>query len=69
VADGFPTQLKSILYQEGRRQSWLAERAGLTESRMSYIVNGLRPSEDEARRIAEALGRDSGDVFPTEAAA
>ena len=69
MADGFPTQLKSILYQEGRRQSWLAERAGLTESRMSYIVNGLRPSEDEARRIAEALGRDRGDVFPTEAAA
>lgn len=62
MQNGHPTPLKRILDEEGRKQRWLARRTGIDESRMSNIVHGRIPSDDEARAIAEALGRD--DVFP-----
>lgn len=60
------TPLRHILSEEGRKQSWLAERTGIHYSRLSLIVNGLHPSQSEAKAIAEALGRSVKAVFPPE---
>lgn len=52
------TPLKRILMDEGRRQSWLAERTGIDQADISRIVRGgMHPGEDRARRIAQVLGR------------
>lgn len=59
----YPTELKRILEEEGRKQAWLARRAGISTSRLSHIVNGLHPSEDEASALARALGRAVGDIW------
>lgn len=64
---GPPTRLAAIIRDEGRKQSWLSERTGINPSRLSFIVNGLRPRDDEATAIAGALGRPVEDVFPPEA--
>lgn len=58
------TRLGFILWDEGRKQIWLADRTAIDKARLSNIVNGLHPSNDEAVAIAEALGRKVDDVFP-----
>lgn len=63
------TPIKRILEEEGRSQRWLAERAGIHESWMSLIVNrGWKPSEDDAQKIADVLGRDINELWPAVAA-
>ena len=59
-----PTPLKRILLDEGRRQSWLAERTGIDQATLSRIVNGLHPSEANAQKIAANLGRQIEDLWP-----
>lgn len=54
----------------GRRepQYALAARAGMSETRLSRIVQGrLQPTPAERKRIAEALGIPEADLFPTAA--
>lgn len=58
------TRLGEILETEGRMQSWLASRVGVTRSRMSDYVNGLHVPDDRKVAIAQALGREIEDVFP-----
>ncbi len=60
-----PTPLKRILQDEGRRQAWLAERAGLDQATLSRIVTGrLVPTDREREAIAKALGRDVDELWP-----
>jgi transcriptional regulator with XRE-family HTH domain len=68
MADGtYRTPLQRIIVEEGRRQSWLAERVGISQSRMSLIVNGLHVDDDNLRTaIAEALRRPVDEIFPPE---
>lgn len=63
------TPLKTVLTEEGRKQSWLSERTGIEKSRLSYIVNGLHPRDDEAAAIAAALGRQINELWPSAVAA
>lgn len=58
------TPLKRILTEDGRRQNWLAEQAGISEARLSRIVNGLQCDEGTRQSIADALGRKVCEVFP-----
>lgn len=61
-----PTRLAEILALEGRKQSWLAEQAGVHPSDLNRIVNGrMNATEVERSRIAAALGRQVADVFDT----
>lgn len=64
------TALKQILVSEGRKQVWLCEQTGISETHMSAIVNrGFIPPQHLREAIATALGRTAEDVFPSEVAA
>jgi transcriptional regulator with XRE-family HTH domain len=63
------TPLKRILLEEGRKQSWLAEKVGIDQPTLSRIVNGLHCDAATCERIALALGRDVAELFPDRAAA
>lgn len=59
------TPLKRILEDEGRRQSWLARITGIDQADISRMANrGMHPSQDEAQRIAAALGRQVSELWP-----
>lgn len=59
------TPLKRILEDEGRRQSWLARTTGIDQADISRMANrGMHPSQDEAQRIADALGRQVSELWP-----
>lgn len=53
-----------ILADEGRRQSWLAERIGYDQAHISRIKSGLLTATPTFRaRCAEALGRPESELF------
>ena len=52
------TKLADVLAEEGRKARWLADRAQVSESHLSRVVNGERlVTPSVAERIAAALGR------------
>jgi len=52
-----PTRLKLAIVQKGILQADLARDAGLTESRLSRLVNGrAAPREYELKNLSSALG-------------
>ncbi|MRG96522.1 helix-turn-helix domain-containing protein [Polyangium spumosum] len=54
------TALKRVLVETGIPQYQVAQRAGLTETRLSRLATGrATPTEDELQRLAEALGVDT----------
>ncbi len=57
------TPLGRILREEGRRQSWLAERVGVDQATMSRYVHGLHVPDDKRAAIAAALGREPSELF------
>ena len=63
------TPLKRVLTEEGRKQSWLADRAGIDPTTLSRIVNGLHADDATREKIAAALGREIGELWPEERAA
>jgi transcriptional regulator with XRE-family HTH domain len=49
-------KLAAVIREQGRRQDWLAARAGISEALLSRLLRGERNvSEDVARRLAYAL--------------
>lgn len=53
----FATNLKAVLDEQGRRQDWLAEQIGVSESFMSRVIRGhCVIMRDRAERAAVALG-------------
>lgn len=51
------TALSDVLRDQGRNQKWLAGRIGVTEAKMSRVVNGLSWLDGErAQRVAMILG-------------
>lgn len=58
------TPLKRILQDEGRKQSWLAERVGIDQATMSRIVNGFHADDPTRDAIAQALGRTIEELWP-----
>jgi transcriptional regulator with XRE-family HTH domain len=56
----------AILSSPLRTQIRLGASAGIGEARVSRIVNGWsQPTDDERKRIAEALNRDAAELFPS----
>lgn len=59
------TPLKRVLAEEGRRQTWLAERIGADPTQVWGWVHGLHvPQEATRLRIAEVLGRTTEELWP-----
>lgn len=60
------THLKSVLSAQGRKQTWLAKQAGVSQRLISYLLTGERTASAEvAERIALALGVPLFFVFDT----
>ena len=54
----------AIMDDEGRRISWLAQRAGYTRVYLSYVKAGKRHGSARFRaRCAAALGRSVAELF------
>lgn len=62
--NGPVTRLGQILEEEGRYQTWLAEKVGISRATLNRYVKGLHVPDDKRALIAEALGREISDVFP-----
>lgn len=59
------TPLKRALDEDGRRQTWLAERLGTDSRQVWGWVHGIHvPSVETRQRIADLLGRSVDDLFP-----
>jgi transcriptional regulator with XRE-family HTH domain len=57
------TKIKLARLSRNQRQFEVAARAGLNQSRLSWIENGHdSPRPDELERIARALGVDLADL-------
>lgn len=59
-----PTPLKLAIVAAGLTQRDVATRLGLSDSRMSMIVNGLRCDDELQASIAEIVGRPVGELWP-----
>ncbi len=60
------TPLARVLEEEGRKQSWLAERTGIDRGMLNRYVHGLHCPQDRQQAIAEALGRTVDELFPVQ---
>lgn len=60
-----PTPLRLAIVKSGRTQREIADEVGLSEARMSQIVNG-HWNADEATRLnlSAALGRNVDELWP-----
>ena len=59
-------QSKVAQYLEGQgiKQSWLAQKTGLTDNMISGILNGKRKmTADEFVRICKAIGKNPNDFM------
>lgn len=62
------TPLRLAIVESGRTQREIADEVGLSESRLSLIVNGRRHCDDRMReKIAAALGRKISELWPERA--
>lgn len=62
------TPLKIAIVQSGRPQREIAAEAGMHESHLSRIVNGLHADDATWERLARVLGRRIGDIQPSNTA-
>ncbi len=56
--------LKIAVIERRITQREVAKRAGIGEVRLSLIVRGAEPTDDERRSIAKVLRRTIADLFP-----
>jgi len=57
--------LRAIREGQRRTQLWLGEQIGSNQSFISNLENGLiEPNQDEAEKIAQALGTITSLIFP-----
>jgi hypothetical protein len=56
--------LAAVLAAQGRKQSWLAERLGVSSSLLCLIIGGAKTvGRDRGQQIADALGVPFGLLF------
>ncbi len=59
------TPLGRVLAEEGRKLTWLAAQVGASKQEVWRWVHGLHaPVPSMQERIANALGRDIGELWP-----
>ena len=57
-------RLKEILDERGIKQTWVAEKTGVTRQTISNLINDrFCPSIELAFKICDALGLQINDVF------
>ncbi|MHB9004743.1 MAG: helix-turn-helix transcriptional regulator [Coriobacteriia bacterium] len=62
---GERNELRKLLMDRGIKQTWLADRAGITDTALSEIVTGKRtPTLPVAKRIARVLKMRVEDIWP-----
>ncbi len=62
---GEGNRLRDILQERGIKQTWLADRAGITYQALSDIVREKRtPTLPVAKRIARVLALRVEDIWP-----
>lgn len=63
------TPLQIALFEAGIPQYRIAQRAGIDETRLSRVAVGrIKPTPDERRRIAAAVGKAEAELFEDEPA-
>lgn len=59
------TPLKRVLEEEGRKASWLARQVGVHPGSLQRWLDGTSvPTEENQRKVADALGRTVEELFP-----
>ena len=58
------SKIAQYLEEQGIKQSWLAQKTGLTDNMISGILNGKRKmTADEFVRICKAIGKSPNDFM------
>ena len=58
------SKVAQYLEEQGIKQSWLAQKTGLTDNMISGILNGKRKmTADEFVRICKAIGKNPNDFM------
>ncbi len=58
------SKIAQYLEEQGIKQSWLAQKTGLTDNMISGILNGKRKmTADEFVRICKAIGKNPNDFM------
>lgn len=58
------TKIKIVLMEQGRRQDWLANQVGVSQSTVTRWLKGELPiRSDHATKIAQVLGVPFGLLF------
>ena len=58
------SKVAQYLEERGIKQSWLAQKTGLTDNMISGILNGKRKmTADEFVRICKAIGKNPNDFM------
>lgn len=58
------SKVAQYLEEHGIKQSWLAQKTGLTDNMISGILNGKRKmTADEFVRICKAIGKNPNDFM------
>jgi transcriptional regulator with XRE-family HTH domain len=54
------------MFNEGFTVSKLAEQSGVNRKTIAAVLDGRRPRADVAKKLADAFGVQSTDLFPME---
>jgi len=55
-------RIAQVMKEEGRSQTWLAQKLGVTQAMVSRLLMGKKYWTEKHKRLAvEALGRESGN--------
>ncbi len=61
-----PTPLKRAIFEAQRTQRAIAAEVGIDPGHLSRIVNGLHAEQATRLKIANALGRNVCELFPSD---
>tara|TARA_R110002020_G_scaffold448473_1_gene661300 strand:- start:249 stop:467 length:219 start_codon:yes stop_codon:yes gene_type:complete len=58
-------KIKEIIKREGRKQKWVAQKIGVSETDVSsYIANRRRPNHDRLTALCKLLNCKIVDLYP-----
>jgi len=58
-------KIKEIIKREGRKQKWVAQKIGVSETDVSsYIANRRRPNHDRLTAMCKLLNCKIVDLYP-----